>query len=397
MIAEGSSNTSPVLSTALHSLEWDGRKIYLLGTAHVSKQSVEDVRLACKEINPDHIAIELCENRFKAIREKEKWKNTDIWKIVREGKTLLLLSQLVLSTFYKKIADDLEVVPGGEMIEGIRLGEEMSIPVSVIDRDVQVTLKRVWGKLGFFRKSKMLVSLLTGWMNTEDVTREKIESMKQNDQLEEIMLEFSSEYPEIKQTLIDERDQYMAEKLKFLKGQTILAVVGAGHVKGIAREMDSEHSLPALETVPPPGMTATILKWGIPLAIVVLLFLVFFKGGKGVAIESVTIWFLVNGILSALGAALALGHPLAVMAAFFAAPITSLNPMIAAGWVSGLVQAWVRKPSVGDFENLPADMAELSKLWKNPVTRVLMVVVFSNLGSAAGTFIATSWIASKII
>jgi pheromone shutdown-related protein TraB len=208
------------------------------------------------------------------------------------------------------------------------------------------------------------------------------------------MIEFAGKFPEIKKRLLDERDIYLSQKIAQAPGQKVVAVVGAGHVQGIKENINEVHSLERLSEIPPKSVFGTIFKWSIPFAVIALFAHGLYKVGIEHFINSLYIWFLVNGTLSAIGAGVALGHPLAVISAFIAAPFTSLNPLLGAGWVAGLVQAFVRKPLVNDFENLPEDTKTAKGFWTNPVTRILLVAAFGNLGSVLGTFIAWGWIAT---
>ncbi|WP_462325061.1 TraB/GumN family protein [Desulfoplanes sp.] len=387
---------SPILPDACTPVRANGKKIYLVGTAHVSKESVEDVRASINEIRPDTVCVELCEARHKAMANQDNWRRMDIFKVIREKKTLFVLAQLMLASFYRKIGEKLGVQPGAEMMEGITQARLSGAQLVCADRNVEVTLKRVWGYLGFFSKMKMFFQLFGGIFVSEEIDEKTIEEIKQQDQMEGMMASLASSFPQIKQRLIDERDIYLAQKIRNAPGGTVLAVVGAGHIPGILEHIQEEEDLAPLEELPPKGHTGTIIKWAIPLLVLFLLTLGFFKGGAEHSMQSVYIWFLVNGVLSAAGTALALANPLTILATFLAAPLTSMNPMIAAGWVAGLVQAWVKRPTVADLEDIPRAIGSIQGFWKNPVCRILLVVVLANLGSSLGTFIAGSWITARI-
>jgi len=374
------------------------KDVFLVGTAHVSQASVDDVRTTVEKVNPDTICVELCPSRYQAFTQPDNWKKMNIFRVIKEGKALFLLSQLVMTSFYKKLGDQLGVRPGAEMLEGIALAGERGTCLVLADRDVQVTLKRTWARLNLWNKLKIF-SLLIGNVFVEPSIDDKtVNDLKQQDQLEGVLETFSKSFPSMKASIIDERDIYLAQKIRDAEGKKIVAVVGAGHVPGITRAIQNDHSLEPLEEVPEPSLWPKVFKWGVPLLIVGIIVYGFYQAGAQHSLESISIWVLVNGILAAAGAALALGHPLTVAAAFAAAPITSLNPMIAAGWVSGLVQAWVKKPTVADLQALPEMATQFpAGLWRNPVSRILLVVVFSNLGSTLGTFIGGSWIAARLL
>lgn len=394
---DGAGNGSLELPSSVSVLEVEGKTVYLVGTAHVSKQSLEDVRDTIKLVRPDTVCLELDAERYRNLTNPQRWKQTNIGRIIREGKAALLLSSLIMSSFQRRIGKKLGVMPGAEMAEGARTGEELGAEISLIDRDIQLTLKRTWRNLDLWNKLKILFQLITSLFAVDEVDEHTIEELKEQEKLGDILQIFGEQFPQVKKPLIDERDQYMAQKLREAPGQKIVAVVGAGHAPGIAAEIGSSRGLESLEIVPPASSVGKAFKWILPGVILALFVWGFFSGGTEESLGSVYIWFLVNGILSALGAAMALGHPLTILSAFLAAPLTSLNPMIAAGWVSGLVQAFVKKPTVSDLEDLPEAINSVKGFWMNPVSRILLVVVFSNLGSVLGTFIAGSWIFARVV
>ncbi|PIE69420.1 MAG: conjugal transfer protein TraB [Deltaproteobacteria bacterium] len=394
--AAASSQNASVLPQACTQVQANGKTIYLVGTAHVSKESVEDVKTTIQEIQPDTVCVELCKARYKAMINQDNWRSMDIFKVIKEKKTLFVLAQLMLASFYRKIGEQLGVQPGAEMLEGIKQAQRIDADLVCADRNVEITLKRVWGYLGFFRKLSMLVQLVASLFVVEEVDETTIETIKQQDQMETMLASLSSSFPQVKKHLIDERDIYLAQKIRHAPGATVVAVVGAGHVPGIVQHVQKDADLEPLEEFPPRGHVGTMMKWAIPLIILAVLILGFFKGGAAHSMQSVYIWFLVNGVLSAVGTALALAHPLTIVATFFAAPLTSMNPMIAAGWVAGLVQAWVKKPTVADLEDIPHAIGSVKGFWLNPVCRILLVVVLANVGSSLGTVIAGSWITARI-
>lgn len=390
-------NQKRALPASVRRVELDGREIFVVGTAHVSRESVTEVRTVIEEVRPDVVCVELDEARYRNLAEKDQWKKTNIGKVVREGRAMLLLSSLIMASFQRRIGKKLGVIPGAELLEGVRAGETVGARVVLADRDIQITLKRAWGSFGFWERLKVAFQLLAGLLVAEEVDEAMIEELKKEEKLGDVLSMLADEFPAMKTTLIDERDTYLAEKIRTAGGSRVVAVVGAGHVPGIMGQLGEPRDLRELETVPPPGVAGKVVAWAIPAAIVGLFAYGFLTGEPSESVGSIYIWFLVNGVLSALGALIALGHPLTILAAFLAAPLTSLNPMMAAGWVSGLVQALVKKPKVEDLENLPEAITSLRGFWMNPVCRILLVVAFSNLGSVAGTFIAGSWIAARVL
>lgn len=389
--------TETTLPDSVHILDLNNKKIYLVGTAHVSAESVQDVKDTVAQVRPDTICIELCEARHKAMVQKDNWKNMDIFKVIREKRALFLLAQLILNAFYTRLGKQLKVQPGAEMVEGMKQAKETGAALVLADRNIEITLKRVWGYLNLWNKLVMISQLMASFFVGDSIDSKTIEEMKTKDQLENIMESFTDAFPEVKKRLIDERDIYLSQKIRNAPGEKIVAVVGAGHVKGIKAHIDQDIPLDPVMEIPPKSIVPQILKWAIPLFIAALLVLGFVKGGTQHSAQSIYIWILVNGILSAIGAAIAFGHPLTILSAFVGAPITSLNPMIAAGWVAGLVQAWIKKPTVHDLEDLPNAIASIKGFWMNPVIRILLVVVFANLGSTFGTIISGIWIAERTL
>ena len=364
------------------------KEIILVGTAHVSKESVDLVESVINEEKPDTVCVELCASRFQSIKKKDQWLEMDIVKVIKEKKSFLLLSNLMLASFQKRIGDKLGVKPGEEMIKAIDTAEAEGAEICLADRDITITLSRTWRSTGFWSKIKLVFQLMLSMGGVEEIDEKDIEEMKQADMLESILSEVEKSHPVLREILIDERDRYLAQKIKTAPGKKIVAVVGAGHEPGIRKYINNDIDIQALETLPPKGRFAGIFKWLIPAAIICLIIFGFFRGGADVGKDMIVWWVAVNGIFAGIGAIIAFGHPLTILSAIFAAPLTSLNPMIAAGWVSGLVEAVTRKPKVRDLESLPDDIMSARGFWRNKVTRILLVVVFTNLGSGIGTFVA---------
>ncbi len=365
-----------------------GQQVILIGTAHVSRESVTLVKSLIDAEKPDTVCVELCPSRYEAILQQKTWQETDIIKVIKEKKAFLLLSNLLLASFQKRIAKKLDVKPGEEMLAAIESGQAIGAHIHLADRDIRVTLSRTWRSMRFTQKIKLLFQLLLSFTEVNDIEAEDVEKMKEQDMLESILAEVGQSMPQLKKILIDERDRYLAYKIRTAPGQRVVAVVGAGHVPGIAKYWETPVNVDDLERVPPPGKLLHVLKWAIPLAILTLFGLGFFWGGSHTGTHMLVWWVVANGALAGLGAVIALAHPLTILSSVVAAPLTSLNPMIAAGWVSGLVEAFSRRPKVRDFERLPEDILSVRGFWKNNVTRILLVVVFTNIGSSLGTFVA---------
>jgi pheromone shutdown-related protein TraB len=373
------------------------KEVFLVGTAHVSERSIRDVRETIEAVRPDVVCVELDETRYRNLVDSDRWKRTNVLEVIRKGQATYLLASLILASFQRRIGKKLGVMPGAELAEGVRAAREIGAEVVLADRDIKLTLKRTWGNLGFRQKLRMAASLAASLFIDEDIDEKTIEELKREEKLNDLLELLAREFPMVKKPLIDERDVYLAQRIRDTQGKRIVAVVGAGHVPGIIREIEADSDLAPLERIPPPALWPRVLKWAIPMIIIGLLIYGGFRGGAEHSLQSLYIWVVINGGLAALGAALAFGHPLTVLTAFFVAPLTSLNPMIAAGWVAGLVQTLVKKPTVRDLEQLPESITTIRGFWGNPVSRILLVVVLANLGSALGTFIAGSWIAVRTV
>ena len=371
-----------------HRLTFKDKEITLIGTAHVSRESADLVGEVIEEEKPDTVCVELCQSRYQSITQKNRWQNSDLIKVIKEKKACLLLSNLMLAYFQKKIGQKLGIKPGEEIMRAIQAAKVVGAPIHLADRDIRTTLARTWHLMGLWTKIKLLAQFLSSVGELGDIKEEDIEKMKRKDVLETLLSEIGESFPEIRRILIDERDQYLAHKIRNAPGKRIVAVVGAGHVPGVQRYWEKPVDTDMLDQMPPRGKLSGFLKWGIPALIVGLVILGFFTSGASTGIHMIKWWILANAILAGLGATIALGHPLTVLSAIIASPLTSLNPMMAAGWVSGLVETFLRKPKVRDFENLPKDISSLKGFWRNKITRILLVVAFTNIGSSLGTFVA---------
>ncbi|WP_051564107.1 TraB/GumN family protein [Desulfovermiculus halophilus] len=389
------SKIQTALPPSVTTVRLEDKTVHIVGTAHVSHASVRDVETAISQIRPETVCVELCPSRHQAMTRPDDWKNMDLFKVVKEKKALFLLLQLILSGFYRSIAKQLGIQPGAEMLAAVTQAREQGANLVLADRDVNITLKRVWGYLPWWQKLKMLFHLVGTLIVPDKVDESSIEELKDKDQLEVVMDQVARAYPQVKKRLIDERDLYLAHAIQNAPGRVVVAVVGAGHVPGIVKALPSQIDPAPLQELPPPAKWPRVLKWLIPAIILGLLVYGFIQGPEQ-SIQSVSIWVLVNGIFSALAVALALAHPITIVSTFVAAPLTSLNPTVAAGWVAGLVQAWVKKPTVADLEGLPGALGSVRSFWLNPVCRILLVVVLANLGSSLGTFVAGGWIASRL-
>ena len=371
-----------------HHLSTEDKEIILVGTAHISTESADLVERVIEEEKPDTVAVELCQSRYQAMTDKNRWQETDLIKVIREKKAFLLLSNLMLASFQKRIGAKLGIKPGEEMLRAVNTAKKVEADIHLADRDVRTTLSRTWRLMGFWTKFKLLLQLITSMGDVEDIEKEDIEKLKEQDVLETLLSELGKTLPDLQRVLIDERDQYLAHKIRTAPGKKIVAVVGAGHVPGIKKYWEEPVDIAALEIIPPKGKWGGFLKWGIPALVISLIILGFYMAGASAGADMIKWWVLANAVLAGLGATVALAHPLTILAAIIASPITSLNPMIAAGWVAGLVQVFLVKPKVKDFQRLPEDIVSVKGFWKNKITRILLIVVLTNLGSSLGAFVA---------
>jgi pheromone shutdown protein TraB len=404
------------------------REITLIGTAHVSRGSIDEVDRIIRETTPDVVCVELDAGRYASISEKENWEKLNVSKIFREGKGFLLIANLVLSGFQRRMGDELGVKPGEEMKTAIETAQALNIPFTFCDREVQTTLRRAWARCNLWNKCKLLASLFSGAFTTEKLSEEEIENLKNRSELDGMMTELADYLPPVKQTLIDERDRYLAAKIWTSAGgiagfdnthadsstdagsdaggkKTIkaTAIVGAGHLKGLKSHLEkiaAGEESPAvddLDAIPSSSFFSKIAGWIIPLLIVALIVLGFFRSGADVSIAMLLHWVLWNGSLAALGTLLALGHPLAILVSFFGAPIATLNPFIGVGLFSGVVEAAMRKPRVTDAQNIAEDVSSLKGIYRNRISRALLVFFLSSIGGAIGNFISIPSLAGLLV
>jgi pheromone shutdown-related protein TraB len=371
--------------------------ITLVGTAHVAASSVLEVEEAIRTRRPSRVLVELDPRRLEALRDPEAWQKTDIVRVIREGKQHLFLLQLYLGSVQAQMGRETGVPPGAELLRAVQVADEVGAEVVLIDRDIGVTLKRGFGALGFWMRIKLFYQLWAEVMTPVAAEQGKldVEGLLKSDAITQMTEEFARVAPPIKVALIDERDDYMAshiaEQAPGAPGG-VVAIVGAGHLPGIKRRLASAapptvEARKSLDQPPPKRVTAgTVIGWAIPAAIVAFFVYLALTGRFAELREQALSFVLITGSLSALGAALALGHPLAIVVAFVAAPIGVLHPLLATGWFSGLTQAWVRKPTVADFQAVKR-IATFRQFWANGVVRVLLVTALTNVGAMVSTAI----------
>jgi pheromone shutdown-related protein TraB len=372
----------------VHRITREGREIILIGTAHVSRESADLVDRVIAEEKPNTVCVELCKPRYEAIRQRDKWQQTDIVKVIREKRASILLSQLIMASLQRKIAQKFNITPGEEMLRAIAGAEEIGAEIVLADREIRVTLLRTWRKMGFWSKVKVLPDVLLSLIATDEITEEEIEKLKQHDVLELALQTVGEKLPGLKTTLIDERDLYLAHTIGRAPGAKIVAVVGAGHVPGILEHLDQEIDIELLNRIPEKGLWGKFAGWFFSIAIVGLFIAGFFYSGSQASLKMITWWAAITASFAGLGALLLLAHPLTIAASALSAPITTLHPLIAAGWVAGLVEASLRKPQVKDFLALANDIVSVRGFFRNKITRLLLLVAVVNLTTSIGTFVA---------
>ena len=372
----------------------------ILGTAHVSTASVEAVREQIKTYQPDIVAVELCGSRHQALTSNRRLDKEGLLKVVKEGKAPLVLLQSLLAAEQRKMGLDEGQQPGAELLVAVQEAEAAELEVALIDRDIQTTLRRAWKKMRFREKVRIIWSLL-GDDDEDDDAPGVGELLEDQDLLTSLMEELRTFSPGAGVVLIDERDSFLAGKISSLPSdKKILAVVGAGHLKGIERHLKNETvpdeaGLKQLEHLPVPGRLSKSIPWLIPLFVMSLV-IYFVANGEGVnLLEMFTVWTAANAVFAALGCALARGHPLAILTAAAASPITSLNPTLAAGWFAGYVQLKMREPTAEDLQQF-LKLESLGSFWSNKAGRVLMVTSLSNVGSMAGAWFAAAGLLGSI-
>lgn len=378
-------------------VERDGTHYTLLGTAHVSRASVAAVEALIATREFDAVAVELCEGRYQAMREPDALAKLDLFRVIREGKTGLVAANLALSAYQRRLAEQLGVEPGAEMRAAITDSEARSTPVWRIDRDVGITLRRTHAAVGFWQRLTLSGGLIASLFADEKVDEAEIEKLKQGDLLESAFHEFASRSEPLYRALIAERDRYMAAALRqqAAAGDTpkrVLAVVGAGHLQGLAKHLAEDRAEPVgikaeLDLLPPPG------RWGKWITLLLLVFVLGgfvygFSQGADIGTDLVLRWVLTTGLLGALGCLIAGGHPLSILGAFVASPLTPLHPALASGTISALIEAWVRRPTVADFSRLRDDVTSPRGWWRNRVARVLLNFFLTSFGTAIGVYLA---------
>lgn len=383
----------------VHMLTHTDRLIILVGTAHISQESTELVRRVISMEEPDCVCLELDDKRYQALTQKERWQSLDLKEVIRKKQLSTLVINLLMAAYQKKLGGKLGVTPGAELLAAAETAKDRRIPISLCDRDIRITLRRAWKSTSLWKKSYLLATLLASLFDDTEISEEKLTELKRKDVLSDLMDELGETFPDLKRVLIDERDIFLAEKIKTSPGKRLVAVVGAGHIAGIVREFaqDNRGRIVEINTIPPVSKAWKLAGWGIPALIVGSLIAIGIKKGAAVAGANFLFWALAHGIPAACGAMLALAHPYTTLGAFSAAPFTSLTPLIGAGYVTAFIQVMQRPPVVREFETAGSDMATVRGWWTNKLLRVILVFFLTTLGSALGTWIGGYRILSDLV
>ena len=377
-------------------LDYQGKKIILIPTAHVSKESVELVKQVIEAEHPDSVCVELDEDRYNTIQNPKAWENTDIIKVIKSKRVGFLLANLALSSYQKRIAKQLDTHAGAEMIQGIKSAEQFGATLVLADRKIQTTFLRIWRKISLWEKVKLIVSLLFSFDEDSTIEDKDLQELLKADMLESVLIDMHKKYPKIGEILISERDQFLAAKIKDAPGKKIVAVLGGAHVPGVMNEIFHSQDIDSLTTIPPKNPYAKIAGWLIPTAMIAL-FLYAFLVSMQTGLEQLSTWILWTGIMAALFTALSLAHPLSIIISLIAAPFTTINPVLACGWLTGLVEATIKKPTVLDIQRIPEDIFSFKGFFRNRFLRIILVVFMANIGASIGTFVAGADIIKNLV
>ena len=376
-------------------VEHDGKVITIVGTAHVSQKSVDEVRRVIFELNPDTVCVELDRGRHESLVDDKRYQNLNLFHIIKQRRVLYLLANLALSAYQKKIGDKIGVKPGAELLAAVQSCGAVGAQLVLADRDIQATLKRTWSNISFWNKMRLASSLLAAPFAVEEISAEQIERLKERDTISEMLAELSTLVPGLKEPLIDERDQYLASSVALAPGRNIVAVVGAGHVQGILANLGKPVDRAGLEKLPPPSRIRRAFGWSIPIVVFSSFFLGSWRSHSTETLFHMLLaWVLPTSLACALGTAIGGAHPFTIISGLLTAPITTLNPLIGSGMVTALVQAWVRRPTVTNCEAIPESIMSLRGWYRNPATRVLLVFLLSSMGASIGMLIGITWVVS---
>ncbi len=384
--------TNPLESPDVYRVRLGNREIILIATAHVSRESAVLVQQAIKAAQPDSVCVELDEARHAQLRNQQRFESLDLKQVIRQQQLLPLLVNLLLVSYQQKLGGKLGVLPGSEFIAAIEEAERQNVRVMLCDRNIKVTLRRAWAALTWCQEFMLLAAVLGSAFETPDLTEEDLRHMREQDIVTRLIEELGRELPGLSTVLIDERDHYLAERIRQAPGDRVLAVVGAGHVKGILQALTSDHTvdLASLETIPPSSAVWQWLAWSMPAVIIAAIAWIGWQHGVTEAGNNILFWVLITGVPSMLATLLAAAHPLTALSALVSAPITTLSPILGVGYIAAFVEAYVRPPRVYELRNSARDVSSLRQWWTNRLLRILLVFVLSSLGGSAGMLIGSA-------
>lgn len=364
-------------------INYKDKEIILIGTAHVSPRSAEEVRTIIDDEKPDSVCIELDKNRYHAMTEKQEWSETNFIEVIKAGKAGFMFVNIILANYQEKLAEQFHIHPGQEMLQGIALAQETGAELVLADRDIQVTFNRVWRGCSFWEKCKLVATIIMSFLDNEEISEEELEELKGEDMLNAALSELGNAFAGVKRYLVDERDTYLCEKIKNAPGSKVVAILGAAHIPGILSKINEDHDVAELESVPPKGKAGKIVGWSVTVLLIVLVALTFTVSPVS-GLAQAKNWLILTMAGAGIGAILSLAHPLTILCSIVMAPISALSPVLAVGWFAGLSEAHFRQPKVTDFEQLSGDLKSVKGIWKNKITKVLLVVLLTNLGCAIG-------------
>lgn len=391
----------------LETVHWGGTDITILGTAHVSKASADMVKTLLDSGQYDAVAIELCPSRHNAMVNPDALAKMDLFEIIKQGKAAMVAANLALGAYQQRMAEQLGIEPGAEMRAALDSATQHHTAVLLIDREISITLKRIYRNVSWWKRLNLFSGLIASLLTRQKVSKEEIERLKEGDLLESAFTQFAEQAEELYEPLINERDYYMAARIEQeivnTRPKHILAVVGAGHMRGILKYIadidqgsDPDTTISRLDALPKPSLLPKLIPW-IIVSLVLIGFAIGFSRNSDLGWNLVIDWVVINGGLAAFGALLAAAHPLTIATAFLAAPITSLNPTIGAGMVTAAIEIYFRRPTVEDFSKLRKDTSSIKGWWRNRVSRTLLVFIFSTLGSGIGTYLAGALIYDQLV
>jgi len=386
-------------STDVHCVNVAGRELWLVGTAHVSQRSVDLVREVIEREQPDAVCIELDPGRYEALSQEKKFEEQDLREVLQKKQLATLMLNLILASYQRRLGLQLGVTPGSELLEAAKVAEENGIPMVLCDRDVRITLRRAWQSITWWQRTRLLTELVASLFENPDVSEDELARIRDQDVVTEVMNELGRIMPDLKRVLIDERDAYLAHEILESEGHKIVAVVGAGHIEGMKKRLENQDraDMQEITSIPADSKMWRVLGWGIPAVIVGSIVAIALTQGTEAAGENALIWFLANAIPSGIGAIIALGHPVTILAAALAAPFTSLSPLIGAGYVAAFTQLWARPPRVSDFRTVGEDLAIPSRWWKSRLMQVFLVFILTTVGSLIGTWTGGFGVLSNLV